>query len=230
MSQTEGLEEITQLTQFEASLQNDLGGQMVLALLAELEIAERAATTLMERQDTANHGDFVHFSRGFAAAQRVLRQFWENTHGRLQNAWSYSMPVSHLEPVMGPESELSPLYQIMTMTGLLAHMSEYDEAELGLLDTFIEEAMPSTVFTYRVYCALALGLKGGAEKAKERLQQRIDENPADELAKITLGAALALSGDKQWRDSLDYVAATSENQSYREMVTSMISRAEAAGM
>jgi hypothetical protein len=229
MSQVEGLEVLTQLTQFDASLQNDSGGQLVLALLKDLDSTVLATRALLTQLDQASRATLVCLVGGFEAAQRVLRELWENTHGSLQKAWSYSLPVSFQEPLMGSESDYPPLYQTLMMVALLAHMYECDEAELQLLDAAVEATVPMPVI-YRVNCTLAMGLKGNAEKAKEQLQQRIDTNPSDELAKITMGAALALAGDAQWRNSLDYVVATSDDMPLRAMAMTMIEMAESSGL
>jgi hypothetical protein len=231
MDQEEGLEILKQLTQLDESLQNDFGGQLVSAMIKDLDATAKATRVLLTKLDKINHANILNLVGGFETAQRVLRELWERSHGNLQQAWGYSNPSAsaYIEPLMGSESSYPPLYQTLMMTGLLAHMHECDEADIALLDAGVEVTVPSPVM-YRVHCALAMGLKGNAEKAKAQLQLRIDQNPGDELAQITLGAALALSGDAQWRNPLDYVVATSYNPPLREMAMNMIEMAESGGL
>jgi hypothetical protein len=123
----------------------------------------------------------------------------------------------------------SQVYQTLMMAALLGHMHGCDEDTLTRLNEAVEASVAMPLM-YRVNCALAMGLGGRAERAKAQLQQRVDANPGDELAKITLGAALALAGDAQWRESLDYVVATSNDMPMREAALAMIEVASAANM
>jgi hypothetical protein len=227
MSQTEGFDVITKLTQLDESLQNDSAGELVMALLQKMKIAEEASRSLLAEAYSVDRATISGLIGGFEAGQRVLRYVWEQHHGRLEMAWFYSLPVSEQEPLLGENSNDCPLtYQPLMMTALLAHLHEFDEAELKLLDVAVELILPKPAL-YRVNCLLAMGVKGSTERAKERLQQRIDENPDDEMAKITLGAALLVSGDEQWRNPLDYVVATSDDMPIRNMAMELIEGGEA---
>ncbi len=122
---------------------------------------------------------------------------------------------------MGSDDNYPDVYQTLMMVGLLGHMHACDESELAQIDDAVEATVALPVM-YRVNSALAMGLGGNADKAKALLQERVDNHPDDELAKITLGAALALAGDAQWRESLDYLVATSNDIWTREAALEMI--------
>jgi hypothetical protein len=130
---------------------------------------------------------------------------------------------------MSTDDSYPDVYQTLMMTGLLGHMHGCEESEVAQIDDAVEATVAQPVM-YRVNCALAMGLGGNADKAKAELQKRVDDHPDDELAKITLGAALALAGDAQWRESIDYVVATSNDVATREIALTMIEVAGSVNM
>ncbi len=84
------------------------------------------------------------------------------------------------------------------------------------------EATLSNPTNFRIYRALAQGMAGDASYAVQTMNERIDENPDDDLAKVVLGIAKMLAGEPDWRFSIDNVLAVSADQVARETALNVL--------
>jgi hypothetical protein len=86
MGQADGLSTLTRLTELDQSLQDDFSGQTARALIDDLGANARATRTLLVKVGPADQRTALRLVTGFEAAQRVVREVWEQMHGSALHA------------------------------------------------------------------------------------------------------------------------------------------------
>jgi len=119
---------------------------------------------------------------------------------------------------------IDPLYmlahQLMVALGVLASAYGQDE-DADAVSRTVELTMEDPT-GYRINRALAQGIHGKGEAAKETLQTIIDANPGDDRTKVVLAVTMMLSGDPGWQNVLEGVFATSSDPVARSSASNVI--------
>ena len=113
-----------------------------------------------------------------------------------------------------------PVYRNLMMVGLLGACYQAHE-DAQMVNDAVEATMQDPT-PFRMYRALAQGIGGDASYAATQLQQRLDEKPDDDKAKVALAVSMMLAGDPEWKGVVENVLATSTDQVAREAATNLI--------
>ena len=114
---------------------------------------------------------------------------------------------------MGPTPdtahEYPPVYRQLMLVGLLGAAFRRSDDARAVADAI--EATLDSPHHWRLHCALAQGIGGDTQEARQILEQQPDDDPS----KVAAAVALLLAGDPEWKPLLDNVLVTSMDSDAR---------------
>ena len=114
---------------------------------------------------------------------------------------------------LGTSSSYPAVYHNLMLVGLLGAIYRTVD-DTAVVNAAVELTLADTT-VYTMCRAIALGMGGNAEVAKECMDEHLERHPEDDAAKVTMAVSMMLSGDPQWKQWIDNVLATSTDQNAR---------------
>lgn len=133
---------------------------------------------------------------------------------------TYAAHAAYAVPAAAPAGHYPEVYRSLMVVGLLGAIYRRME-DADIVNTAVEATLDDPGF-YRMCRAIAVGMGGDVEYARETLGSYVDEHPDDDNAKVAMAVSLMLGGDAEWKSWLDKVLATSTEQSAREAANGVL--------
>lgn len=123
--------------------------------------------------------------------------------------------------ILDPLPDYAGVYRNLLCVGLLGTIYSQSE-DVNIVCSVVETTLEQPEL-FRIYRAVISGLSGRSDYARETLERHIEKFPDDDIAKVSLGAALMLSGERDWKHWIDAVLATSINPTTRTAASGVLS-------
>jgi len=125
------------------------------------------------------------------------------------------MANSFLQIHFTGDADQQELYRTMMCFGFLGAMYKRLEDARPLLDV-AESRLSGDRRKFELYRSMAEASGGQADYAIKTMNERLRRNPDDDYAKVSMGVAMRIVGDPEWRFPIDNVLATSVDQGARK--------------
>jgi len=121
----------------------------------------------------------------------------------------------------GASGEYPAVYRSLMLVGLLGGIYRAGD-DVKTVNAAVELTLDDPT-VYTMYHAIALGIGGNAEFAKQNLGAHIDRHSDDDGAKVVMAVSMMLSGDPDWKQWIDNVLASSTDQNARTAANGVLS-------